>query len=721
MPGIEKLHLEDALEDSPQTRRLLGVFEKDAMILKKYTTTLFNSCQRILNAQNELCSATQALSQHLSAYEKQDFPLESDDSILSSTLKQFSSYLDDVSSLQQVLATQLADGMMYPLTKFLHADMEEILTMFEMFQIASVEHEQALTKFTKLPKKKDNERQRLDANEELYVMRKKFHQTALHYYSALNSLQYKRKCFLLEPIVGYLHAHRAFFQMGGDAICKSEIDEFLSNISASVQGVQQEMNEDTQKAVELMDSVEHQSLHLYHAEPMQDMPFIPPNTNLVQKSGYLYLRSRQALIASKWERLYFFTQGGNLMMQSKDEVAGGLLMDLSEEGASVEPTDSDDRRFVFQLASGLSKKSVILQAVNERERDEWIATLRNIIKDAALSRSKQTRKERSASVGSHRSQSSNSAEAGSLQGSIDSSAEGAKLASSPATSPARPHPHFLLDTPIQFDMISPTKEVTPVVADGPPKRINPFDESSVDVMHETAGENAAFSQPFTVRFCGSMEVNSDRGEGLVLATIRQIMAARAIHNVFKMTESVLLVTNECLRLLEPSTHNIRIEFALQDIAFWSPHKDNKRLFGFITRSRSDGPASYACHVFECDKSGDEICQAISTATQMAYQAYMEKRASEKKKTKEKSLLLANIDQLEDRKGDRVNSFLEAGEEVVLGDDSEVSPPLSPDGKYVLLDQSDPHFKAPDVSKPPSSDIEGKDVRQVEGAERESEA
>lgn len=31
-----------------------------------------------------------------------------------------------------------------------------------------------------------------------------------------------------------------------------------------------------------------------------------------------------------------------------------------------------------------------------------------------------------------------------------------------------------------------------------------------------------------------------------------------------------------------------------------------RLFGFITRSRSDGPASYACHVFECDKSGDEV-------------------------------------------------------------------------------------------------------------------
>ena len=61
MPGIEKLHLEDVLEDSPQTRNLLHVFEKDAFTLKKYTVGLHNCCQRVMKAQNELCAATQAL------------------------------------------------------------------------------------------------------------------------------------------------------------------------------------------------------------------------------------------------------------------------------------------------------------------------------------------------------------------------------------------------------------------------------------------------------------------------------------------------------------------------------------------------------------------------------------------------------------------------------------------------------------------------------------
>ena len=37
------------------------------------------------------------------------------------------------------------------------------------------------------------------------------------------------------------------------------------------------------------------------------------------------------------------------------------------------------------------------------------------------------------------------------------------------------------------------------------------------------------------------------GEQLVHATIRQIMAARAIHNVFKMTESTMSVTSEGIR------------------------------------------------------------------------------------------------------------------------------------------------------------------------------
>lgn len=62
-----------------------------------------------------------------------------------------------------------------------------------------------------------------------------FSKTGLRYYGALNQLQYKRSCSLLEPLLGYLHAIRSFFKMGHESISVSDLDDFLSNISASVQ------------------------------------------------------------------------------------------------------------------------------------------------------------------------------------------------------------------------------------------------------------------------------------------------------------------------------------------------------------------------------------------------------------------------------------------------------------------------------------------------------
>ena len=55
--------------------------------------------------------------------------------------------------------------------------------------------------------------------------------------------------------------------------------------------VQMELRTETQKTVDLIDTLEQQSQHKYHAEPPINMPYIPPNINLAQKSGYLLHRS----------------------------------------------------------------------------------------------------------------------------------------------------------------------------------------------------------------------------------------------------------------------------------------------------------------------------------------------------------------------------------------------------------------------------------------------
>ncbi|GIY23978.1 hypothetical protein CEXT_166811 [Caerostris extrusa] len=50
-----------------------------------------------------------------------------------------------------------------------------------------------------------------------------------------------------------------------------------------------------------------------------------------------------------------------------------------------------------------------------------------------------------------------------------------------------------------------------------------------------------------------MQVQKDRGDYLVYQTIRHIMAARAIHNIFKTNESHLVITHRTLKICSALT------------------------------------------------------------------------------------------------------------------------------------------------------------------------
>ncbi|XP_023217248.1 DCC-interacting protein 13-alpha-like isoform X1 [Centruroides sculpturatus] len=630
MPGLEKIHLEDAWEDNPQTRSLVALFEQDGRTLKKYIESLYDHCEQVLNAQRELADATNNLSRHLRIYEDQSFPLDTDpDSVLRSTLRQISSMLDEVSSWQQMCATQMADGMMFPLSRFIDADLTEIFTMGEMFHASCNELKQAVGKFCKVPQRRDNEKQRQDTRDDVYTTSKKFHKMALHYYASLNALQYKRKIALIEPLLGYLHSLKSHFAVGYEALNTPEVESFLSNISTSVQGVQAELGQETQKTVELIESIEKQSQHLYYAELPVDLPYIPPNTGLSQKSGYLFQRTKFAGMVTKWEQIYFYTVGGYLMSISKDEVAGSSVMELDIKVAA-QALEQEDRRNVFQISNG--KKVVILQAINERERDEWIATINNIAKESHSCQEypkpvKQLSKDRNSQKSVEKSERSSNYTPS------PTSSEAGEKSSFYSSQPSSPMGHLLPDIPIQFDMFSPsdnTRDEQENSKDGTSVS-NPYDQSPTSVTTEgSTNSTNTFWEVFAVRFLGSMQVPNDRGENLIFETMRQIMTARAIHGVFKMSESHMVISNSCLKIVDPSHQAIKATFSLEDISFWTGHKDNNRLIGFITRSKSDceSPPTFHCYIFEAHLNAQEICNALSTAANIALKKLLENKNKE---------------------------------------------------------------------------------------------
>uniref|UniRef100_A0A671XA36 DCC-interacting protein 13-alpha n=1 Tax=Sparus aurata TaxID=8175 RepID=A0A671XA36_SPAAU len=656
------------------TRSLLGVFEEDTAAISNYCTQLYQAMQRIYDAQNELSAATHLTSRLLKEYDKQRFPLGGDDEVMSSTLQQFAKVIDELSSCHAVLSTQLADAMMFPITQFKERDLKVLRTCF-----LYADHDTAINRYSRLSKRRDNDKLRAEAVEDVYTSRKKQHQTMMHYFCSLNTLQYKKKTALLEPLLGYMQAQISFFKLGSENLTQ-QWEDFLGTIGTSVQNVRREMEEEVGQMQQTIQDMERSCDPLY-APCDPDPAHSPVCRNLTRKQGYLYIRSKTGLVSTSWERQYFFTQGGNLMQQGRGEVAGGLVTDL--DNCSVMAVDSDDRRFCFQVTSFDGKKVVTLQSESRKDCEEWISTINNISKRIYLS---ENAEELAARVNQ------SALEAVTPSPSFQQRHESMRprrvgRASSISSVGSEPSPALSVlsldalvapETPIQFDIISPVSEENSAqskTAAQSGRRSNPFGES---------GDDSILHQLFIVRFLGSMEVKTAESADVISETMRQILAARAIHNIFRMTESHLLVTCDCLKLIDPQTQVTRLRFPLSTVLQCSSHQDNKRLFGFVLQPAGGrGDSRLVCYIFESNNDGEKICDSIGLAKQIAFHSEMDRKADEKKKEQDKA---KEKQQEELSKQRQIEKDLEEQSRLIAASSRPANPPGS-DGQFLVLSNS----------------------------------
>nr|XP_060632897.1 DCC-interacting protein 13-beta isoform X1 [Anolis sagrei ordinatus] len=607
MPVVDKLRLEEALQDSPQTRSLLSVFEEDAGTLTEYTNQLLQAMQRVYGAQNEMCLATQQLSKQLLAYEKQNFALGKGDEEVISTLQYFSKVVDELNVLHTELAKQLADTMVLPIIQFREKDLTEVSTLKDLFSLASNEHDVSMAKYSRLPKKRENEKLKADVAKEVANARRKQHLSSLQYYCALNALQYRKRIAMLEPMLGYTRSQIKFFKKGAEMFSK-KMDSFLSSVSSMTQSVQEELDAEAEAMRVSQQDLLSVGESVY--TPDYDAPAPLINRNLIQKAGYLNLRNKTGLVTTTWDRLYFFTQGGNLMCQPRGAVAGGLIQDL--DNCSVMAIDCEDRRYCFQITTPTGKPGITLQAESKKEYEEWICAINNISRqiyltdnpEAVAIRLNQTALQAVTPITSF----------GKKQDSLSPSQDvkntemlNDRTTHEPASIPDSAE-LIAPGTPIQFDIVLPAMEFLDQNRGG--KRANPFGESEDDRKDDEA--DSLLNQMFVVRFLGSMAVKSDQTVEVIYEAMRQVLAARAIHNIFRMAESHLLVTSKDLKLIDPQTQVTRANFDLANVTQFAAHQENKRLIGFVVCvSESPGEDSMSSYVFESNTEGEKICYAIS--------------------------------------------------------------------------------------------------------------
>ncbi|XP_043375503.1 DCC-interacting protein 13-beta isoform X5 [Dermochelys coriacea] len=573
MPAVDKLLLEEALQDSPQ---------------------------------NEMCLATQQLSKQLLAYEKQNFALGKGDEEVISTLHYFSKVVDELNILHSELAKQLADTMVLPIIQFREKDLTEVSTLKDLFGLASNEHDLSMAKYSRLPKRRENEKLKTEVVKEVANARRKQHLSSLQYYCALNALQYRKRIAMMEPMLGYAQGQINFFKKGAEMFSK-RMDSFLSPVSNMVQSIQGEL--DAEADAMRVSQQDLLSINESVYTPDSDVTSPAINRNLIQKAGYLNLRNKTGLVTTTWDRLYFFTQGGNLMCQPRGAVAGGLIQDL--DNCSVMAVDCEDRRYCLQITTPTGKSGITLQAESKKEYEEWICAINNISRqiyltdnpEAVAIKLNQTALQAVTPITSFGKKHESLCPSQNVK---NMEMESDKII--PKELSTKPNCTELIapGTPIQFDMVLPATEFLDQNRGG--RRTNPFGESE-DKNDE---EDSLLQQMFVVRFLGSMAVQSDDTNEVIYEAMRQVLAARAIHNIFRTTESHLMVTTKSLRLIDPQTQVTRTTFELASVTQFAAHQDNKRLIGFVVRvTESLGEESMSANIFESNTEGEKICYAIS--------------------------------------------------------------------------------------------------------------
>uniref|UniRef100_A0A674AI84 Adaptor protein, phosphotyrosine interacting with PH domain and leucine zipper 2 n=1 Tax=Salmo trutta TaxID=8032 RepID=A0A674AI84_SALTR len=567
-----------------QTRSLLSVFEEDAGTLTDYTNQLLQSMQRVYGAQSEMGLATEQLSRQLLEYEKQ------------------------LNTLHSELASQMADRMIFPMIQFREKDLTEISTLREVFGIASDEHEAAMVKYSRLPKKKENEKVKAELVGEVAYSRRKQHQASMQYYCALNALQYRKRVAMLEPMLGYTQAQIHFYKKGMDLVSK-KMDSFLVSVSSMTQSIQAQLDSEA----EAMRVTQRELLSMEDTVYMPDRDPVPVNRTLIQKAGYLNIRNKTGLVTTAWDRLYFFTQGGNLMCQPRGAVAGGMVLDL--DNSSVMAVECEDRRYCFQITSPSGKTSMTLQAESKKEYEEWICTLNNISRQIYL-----TDNPEAVAIRLNQTAIQAVTPITSFERRGEGSPNPDRLASHAEETPCFSWKIKSIEdlivpgTPIQFDIMLPASEFQDQNRVGG-RRTNPFGETDDDCSPES--DDSLLQQVFAVRFLGSMAVRSGQTQEVIYEAMRQVLAARAIHNIFRTTESHLMVTSSCLRLIDPRTQVTRISFQLQEVTQFAAHQENGRLMGFVVEGRDwsegteEGEPSFSAFVFESNTEGEKICYTIS--------------------------------------------------------------------------------------------------------------
>ncbi|KNE72324.1 hypothetical protein AMAG_20566 [Allomyces macrogynus ATCC 38327] len=400
-PRWRKIRLQDCLHDPPAHRKRIEDAELAAAQLEAMLRALTRVAKNHLDAMKYYHERTLAFYAEMQNTTEHIVSADPASAALVGRVRDLRHELEQRYERQcQQLKTAIIDSLEIMLIQ----DIGGLKELRKRFEYATDSLDSTLDKYLS---KKSTDSGVPEAARDVAEARKSFHEAALNYSMALNTLRSRRAPDFVTLVVSHLQTAFLDARQGAD---------YFADVMRSVQAVNAAANESAQQAAEASRAQTEMRRRLLEgaasvynpinrgwidgiktaaaADPgataaMEDSddededeaatPDTSVGSNLpVLKAGYLLKKNQnQRMARHSWSRRYFEIKGDLLVysQRGKDEEP---VVAINLRVSTVKPGDSSsDRRYVFQVIS--SQKSYTLQAENEEDMNHWIESLQRAI------------------------------------------------------------------------------------------------------------------------------------------------------------------------------------------------------------------------------------------------------------------------------------------------------------------------------------------------------
>jgi len=360
------LDFRDCLKDSPKFRTGLEEHERSMYDLEHHLEKLVKVSSQVVDAGKMFNQAISVLINNFDAMAT----LFYNDEFVSSSLKKLNTVLGSLQTYLTVFLEQTQKSITFSINHFIKEEIKKVKETKKVFDKVSVDLDNARVRNSQLVKTikhSDSE----EAENVLTATQSCFNHTSLDYTFMINSLESKKRFYILSQIMMFLNGAFTYHQQSCEVLTKFEdnqkdISHKLEEMQTDYLSEQKEMDE----RHDLVQIIDEQYDDLLNQT-------LPSAKNSVIFDGYLFKRASNAF--KTWNRRWFVIKNNNLFYtrRSKSESVTEMV-DLRL--STVKHAEDVDRRFTFAVVC--PTKCWYLQADNSKLKERWMTVMQMAIAKA---------------------------------------------------------------------------------------------------------------------------------------------------------------------------------------------------------------------------------------------------------------------------------------------------------------------------------------------------